>query len=155
MKKAEHVTIVIFGASGDLTKRKLIPALFQLAKDGLLTEKTTIVGFARREKSHEQFRVEIEDALVEFARSKPEAGSRELKVFSSCCYYQTGNYDSSKSFHDLKNLIDKLDEERGIDSSKANRLWTGVCLHWVEHVKRAYLVSYGPVLLPPHHFLYD
>jgi len=123
MKKAEHVTIVIFGASGDLTKRKLIPALFQLAKDGLLTEKTTIVGFARREKSHEQFRVEIEDALVEFSRSKPEAGSRELKVFSSCCYYQTGNYDSSKSFHDLKILTDKLDEERGIDSAKANRLF--------------------------------
>ena len=50
MKKAKHTTIVIFGASGDLTKRKLMPALFQLAKDGLLTEKTTIVGFARREK---------------------------------------------------------------------------------------------------------
>ena len=123
MKKAEPVTIVIFGASGDLTKRKLIPALFQLVKDGLLAEKITIVGFARREKSHEQFRVEIEDALVEFARSKPEAGSRELKVFSSCCYYQTGNYDSSKSFHDLKKLMDKLGEERGIDSAKANRLF--------------------------------
>ena len=68
MKKAKHTTIVIFGASGDLTKRKLMPALFQLAKDGLLTEKTTIVGFARREKSNEQFRVEIEDALVEFSR---------------------------------------------------------------------------------------
>ncbi len=123
MKKARPTTIVIFGASGDLTKRKLIPALFQLFKDGLLAEKTTIVGFARREKSHEQFRVEIEDALVEFARSKPEAGSGELKVFSSCCYYQTGNYDSSKSFYDLKTVIDKLDEERGIDSGKANRLF--------------------------------
>ena len=123
MKKAKHTTIVIFGASGDLTKRKLMPALFQLAKDGLLTEKTTIVGFARREKSNEQFRVEIEDALVEFSRSKPEAGSGELKVFSSRCYYQTGNYDSSKNFHDLKELIDKLDEERGIDSAKANRLF--------------------------------
>ena len=123
MKKAESATIVIFGASGDLTKRKLIPALFQLAKDGLLAEKITIVGFARREKSHEQFRVEIEDALVEFARCKPKAGSSELKVFSSCCYYQTGNYDSSKSFHDLKVLIDKLDEERGIESAKANRLF--------------------------------
>ena len=73
MKKAEPVTIVIFGASGDLTKRKLMPALLQLIMDGLLAEKTTIVGFARREKSHEQFRVEVEEALVEFARSKPEA----------------------------------------------------------------------------------
>ena len=123
MKKAEPVTIVIFGASGDLTKRKLIRALFQLVKDGLLAEKITIVGFARREKSHEQFRVEIEDALVEFARSKPEAGSSELKVFSSCCYYQTGNYDSSESFKDLGKLLEKLDEERGMDSAKANRLF--------------------------------
>lgn len=123
MKKAEPVTIVIFGASGDLTKRKLMPALFQLVMDGLLAEKTTIVGFARREKSHEQFRVEVEEALVEFARSKPEAGSGGLKAFSSCCYYQSGNYDSSKNFHDLKKLLDKLDEERRIDSGKANRLF--------------------------------
>ena len=123
MKKAEPVAIVIFGASGDLTRRKLIPALFQLFKDGLLAEKTVIAGFARREKSHDQFRVEIEDALVEFARSKPEAGDRELKAFSSHCYYQTGDYDSSKNFHDLKALLDKLDEERGIDSAKAKRLF--------------------------------
>ena len=55
MKKAEPVTIVIFGASGDLTKRKLMPALLQLIMDGLLAEKTTIVGFARREKSMNNF----------------------------------------------------------------------------------------------------
>lgn len=123
MKKPKSATIVILGASGDLTKRKLIPALFQLSLDALLPEKTTIVGFARREKSHEQFRVEIEEALGEFARSKSKVGSGELKVFSSSCYYQTGNYDDSNSFNDLKKLIDKLDEERGILSGKGNRLF--------------------------------
>ena len=55
MKKAEPVTIVIFGASGDLTKRKLMPALLQLIMDGLLAEKTTIVGFARRENLMNNF----------------------------------------------------------------------------------------------------
>jgi len=89
MNKAKPTTIVIFGASGDLTRRKLIPALFQVSLEGLLAKGTRIVGFARREKSHEQFRVEIEEALVEFTRSKPSAGSPELKVFSSSCYYQT------------------------------------------------------------------
>ncbi len=69
MNKAKPATIVIFGASGDLTKRKLIPALFQVSLEGLLAKGTRIVGFARREKSHEQFRVEIEEALVESARS--------------------------------------------------------------------------------------
>ena len=123
MNKAKPATIVIFGASGDLTRRKLIPALFQVSLEGLLAKGTRIVGFARREKSHEQFRVEIEEALVEFARSKPNAGSSELKVFSSSCYYQTGSYDNSKSFHDLKELLERLDKEDGIPSDKGNRLF--------------------------------
>jgi glucose-6-phosphate 1-dehydrogenase len=123
MNKSEPTTIVIFGASGDLTKRKLIPALFQVSLEGLLAKGTRIVGFARREKSHEQFRVEIEEALVEFTRSKPKTGSDELKVFSSSCYYQTGSYDNSKSFHDLKELLERLDKEDGIPSGKGNRLF--------------------------------
>ena len=123
MNKAEPTTIVIFGASGDLTKRKLIPALFEVSLEGLLAKGTRIVGFARREKFHEQFRVEIEEALVEFSRSKPKAGSTELKVFSSSCYYHTGNYDNSKSFHGLKELLEKLDKEDGIPSGKGNRLF--------------------------------
>ncbi len=123
MNKAKPTTIVIFGASGDLTRRKLVPALFQVSLEGLLAKGTRIVGFARREKSHEQFRVEIEEALVEFARSKPNAGSDELKVFSSSCYYQTGSYDNSKNFHDLKVLLERLDEEAGIPSDKGNRLF--------------------------------
>ncbi len=123
MNKPEPATIVIFGASGDLTKRKLIPALYQLVLDGLLAKGTRIVGFARREKSHEQFRAEIEEALVEFARSKPNTGSAELKVFSSSCYYQTGSYDNSKSFHDLKELLERVDEEEGIPSGSGNRLF--------------------------------
>jgi len=123
MNKSEPTTIVIFGASGDLTRRKLIPALYQLVLEGLLAKGTRIVGFARREKSHEQFRVEIEEALVEFARSKPNSGSPELKVFSSTCYYQTGSYDNSKSFHDLKELLEGLDEENGTPSDNGNRLF--------------------------------
>ncbi len=123
MNKTKPVTIVIFGASGDLTRRKLIPSLFQVSLEGLLEKGTRIVGFARREKSNEQFRVEIEEALVEFARSKPNAGSEELKVFSSACYYQTGSYDNSKSFHDLKDLLERLDKEEGIPSGKGNRLF--------------------------------
>ncbi|MFQ5709996.1 MAG: hypothetical protein ACE5HO_21280, partial [bacterium] len=50
MKKSNPTTIVIFGASGDLTKRKLMPALFQLSREKLLPQTTRIVGFARREK---------------------------------------------------------------------------------------------------------
>ncbi len=123
MKKSDPVTIVFFGASGDLAKRKLIPALFQLEQDALLPKQTRIVGFARRAKSHEQFRTEMEKAIVEFARSKTKVGSKELNAFTSLLYYHTGKYDNSKSFKDLKIFLDKLDEERGIPPGKGNRLF--------------------------------
>src|SRR5213594_5220750 len=61
-------TIVIFGATGDLTHRKLIPALYNLAADGDLPPAVAIVGFARREKSDDQFRSELEEATRRFSR---------------------------------------------------------------------------------------
>ncbi len=106
MKKSDPVTIVFFGASGDLAKRKLIPALFQLEQDALLPKQTLIVGFARREKSHEQFRTEMGKAIIEVARSKPKVGSKQLNAFTSLLYFHTGKYDNSKSFKDLKTFLD-------------------------------------------------
>ncbi|MGH7412140.1 MAG: glucose-6-phosphate dehydrogenase, partial [Candidatus Methylomirabilis sp.] len=64
----EGCTLVIFGASGDLTKRKLLPALYALAHDGLLPERFAAIGFARREKSHEGFRDEMAAAVKQFSR---------------------------------------------------------------------------------------
>src|SRR5437773_7654637 len=61
-------SIVIFGATGDLTHRKLIPALYNLAADGDLPPAVAIVGFARKEKSDEQFRSELEEATRKFSR---------------------------------------------------------------------------------------
>ena len=63
--------LVIFGASGDLTKRKLVPALYALAHDGLLPDRFVVVGFARREKSHEAFRDEMRAAVDQFSRLRP------------------------------------------------------------------------------------
>src|SRR5882762_8220059 len=67
--KPQPCTVVIFGASGDLTYRKLIPALYNLAADGDLPSALTVVGFARREKTDESFRQELEEALKKFSRS--------------------------------------------------------------------------------------
>ena len=61
--------VVIFGASGDLTYRKLIPALYNIQADGELPATTHITGFARREKSDATFRSELEEALRKFSRS--------------------------------------------------------------------------------------
>src|ERR1700731_793574 len=61
-------SIVIFGATGDLTHRKLIPALYNLAADGDLPPAVRIIGLSRREKTDEQFRTELEDATRKFSR---------------------------------------------------------------------------------------
>src|SRR5512136_3480103 len=64
-------SLVIFGASGDLTRRKLFPALYALAHDNLLPERFAVIGFARREMSHEAFRTEMRAAVDEFSRLRP------------------------------------------------------------------------------------
>ncbi|MFQ5864595.1 MAG: glucose-6-phosphate dehydrogenase [bacterium] len=123
MKQKTPSTIVIFGASGDLTKRKLIPALFQLAHEKLILPKTRIVGFARREKSHEQFRTEMIQALKKFSRSKPTEGSKEVQDFAARLFYHSANYDDPEGFRGLKNLLNQLDEEVGIAPGNGNRLF--------------------------------
>src|ERR1700704_5344886 len=60
--------IVIFGATGDLTPRKLVPALYNLAADGELPPAVAVIGFARREKTDEEFRKELEEATRKFSR---------------------------------------------------------------------------------------
>ncbi len=64
-------TLVIFGATGDLTARKLLPALYNLAREGQLPPQFACVGFARKEKTNEQFRKEVKEALNQFSRVKP------------------------------------------------------------------------------------
>ncbi|MBI3508453.1 MAG: glucose-6-phosphate dehydrogenase, partial [Chlamydiia bacterium] len=63
--------LVIFGATGDLTTRKLAPALYNLGREGLLPPNFACVGFARREKTHETFRQEFKAGITSFSRVKP------------------------------------------------------------------------------------
>src|SRR5258705_11768450 len=78
-------TIVIFGATGDLTHRKLIPALYNLAAEGELTPAVAIIGFARRPKSDDDFRKEVEEAGRQFLR---QAGGDEIwKTISQSLFF--------------------------------------------------------------------
>src|SRR2546426_12667334 len=63
--------LVIFGASGDLTQRKLIPALYSLAQDGLLPTGQTIIGFSRRNYTDDELRIAIRDSCDKYARTRP------------------------------------------------------------------------------------
>src|SRR3954469_8619922 len=79
-------SIVIFGASGDLTARKLIPALYHLFMAKQLPNPFRVIGFARREKSNEQWRTELRAALDQFSRTKP-INEEVWKEFSENLFY--------------------------------------------------------------------
>src|ERR1700733_7600072 len=86
---SEPFSIIIFGASGDLTARKLIPALYHLCKDNLMPADFRIIGFARREKSDESWRQELRTALDQFSRTKP-VDDKVWAEFSKNIFYCIG-----------------------------------------------------------------
>ena len=103
-------TIVIFGASGDLTARKLIPALYHLFESGQLPKPFRVVGFARREKSHESWRAELSEALIQLSRTK----SMEPEVwneFASSLFYCCGDFNDAAAYTRLKELLESFGHE--------------------------------------------
>src|SRR5579859_754302 len=100
---AEPSIIVIFGASGDLTKRKLIPSLYNLANYGLLSPNTAIVGVARRESSSEVFREQLTDAINQFGTQKIDPAL--WAKFREKIYYCQGDFDSPATYKQLSHLL--------------------------------------------------
>ena len=111
-------TIVIFGATGDLTHRKLIPALYNLAADGDLPPAVTIVGFARREKSDDQFRNELENASRKFSRQTVRDDI--WKTFAESIVYHRSEFEDEGGYKTLAKRLDKIDKESG---TRGNRLF--------------------------------
>src|SRR4051794_41870484 len=73
-------TLVIFGASGDLAKRKLLPAIYNLAHEGALPERFNLIGCARSEWSDDEFREVAKDAIQKFSRRETEATGPDLAL---------------------------------------------------------------------------
>jgi glucose-6-phosphate 1-dehydrogenase len=118
-KMAESCILVIFGATGDLTARKLIPALYNLALDGQLPPHFACVGFARRPKTHEQFRNEMLQAINQFSRSKPI--DQELwKTFREALFYHQSEFDQEEGYKSLNQFLKQLDLKLG---TKGNRVF--------------------------------
>ena len=92
-------TIVIFGASGDLTRRKLVPALHSLACAGLLPLSTQVLGVARSGIANEVFCQQLKEGAVDYARLKPGSGACTLNegFFESISYMQ-GGYDDPETY---------------------------------------------------------
>ena len=103
--------MVIFGASGDLTKRKLIPALYNLAKDNLLSRQFAIVGLARRPMTNESFREKLTAEMKEFATGPVDPDLWEWLVRR--LYYLPGDGQTPETFRRLKELLTQIDKEHG------------------------------------------
>ncbi|MEI8365485.1 MAG: glucose-6-phosphate dehydrogenase [Parachlamydiaceae bacterium] len=118
-KNVEPCILVIFGATGDLTSRKLIPALYNLAREGQLPGHFACVGFARREKSNEMFRQEMLDAVNKFSRIKP-ADKDVWNTFSEQLFYHQAEFHEDQGYADLDKLLRRLDTQFG---TKGNRVF--------------------------------
>ncbi len=115
----EPCTMVIFGASGDLTRRKLVPALYSLAQQNLLPGGFSIVGSGRTAMSSEDFRVKMGEAVKQFL----EAGAVDKSVWENCAagmFYIPTDVKDQESFKRLGELLSQIEQQRG---TSGNRLF--------------------------------
>ena len=117
-KTPEPLILVIFGASGDLTQRKLVPAIYALKKEHRLPPEMTIVGVARRDWSHDYFREQMRQGIEEFGSG---IENEELwQDFAQGLYYFSGNMGDPESYEKLKAFLAELDGRRG---TRGNRVF--------------------------------
>jgi len=115
---AEPCSVVIFGATGDLTHRKLVPALYNLQIDGELPPNVEIIGFARREKSDKEFRDGLEVLNKEVSRSGHD--DNIWSSFKDSISYHQSNFDDEDGYKRLAERLNEIDAKRG---GKGNRLF--------------------------------
>jgi glucose-6-phosphate 1-dehydrogenase len=115
-------TLVIFGATGDLARRKLLPALYNLAHDGALPERFHLVGIARREKAHEDYRAECEQAIRQFSRRPPDPDV--LAGLLEQVKYVPGKFDEDSVYGHLGQVLGGFDEADGEPLNRAFYLST-------------------------------
>ncbi len=115
--------MVIFGASGDLTRRKLVPALYNLALEGLLPPGFSVVGFGRTELDDAGFRQAMLEAVKHYSRTRPVQPS-VWESFAQGLFYQWGDYDDPASYTRLSSLLRQLDSERGTQGNRVFYLAT-------------------------------
>src|ERR1700726_98380 len=119
---ADPCAIVIFGASGDLTRRKLIPALFELAACQSLARRFSIIGFARSEMSHTPFQDSVAPAARENATCHIK--DEDLRNFAQSFVYVAGDYDQPDAFTKLSRRLEELDHERHLEGNRLYYLAT-------------------------------
>lgn len=108
----EDTTVLIFGASGDLTSRKLIPALYRLHKDGFLSDRSLVIGVARRPKTDESFRSELLAAGSDHARDGMDLPS--WNRFAERVHYVQADISAADDFHQMREQVEALEKAAGL-----------------------------------------
>src|SRR5580700_6101590 len=114
---ADPCTIVIFGASGDLSRRKLVPALYGLAAQNCLARRFAIIGFSRTPMTDEAFQQSAVDSVKKFADANT-LREEECKEFANALAYVAGEYDHPEAFEKLKNRLEELDREHKLNGNR-------------------------------------
>ena len=109
---APPTTLVVFGASGDLVRRKLLVSLFQIFKRGLLSEQFYLLGAGRKELSDEKFRQIAQQAIQESCGS---VSVKQLESFIDKFYYISGDYSNASFYSNIKIKLDELDKKHRVD----------------------------------------
>src|SRR5687768_16340495 len=118
-RAAEPCAVVIFGASGDLAKRKLIPALYRLVQERLLPAEFAVVGLGRTPMTDEEFREKMKEAVVEFSESK--AVDEEVwGSFAAGLQFLPSDIKTPECYVELARRLEAVDRERG---TQGNRLF--------------------------------
>jgi glucose-6-phosphate 1-dehydrogenase len=117
VRATDPVTLVIFGASGDLSRRKLLPALYQLHEAGFLPERYAVVGFARSELGDEAYRERMLAALQERVKDGGTALAADHPLIRAL-HYHAGSGDDLEAFQRLRARIEAIEAERGLPGNR-------------------------------------
>lgn len=122
-RTAEPCTVIIFGASGDLTKRKLVPALYRLTQERLLPAEFAILGFARSEMSDEDFRTKMKDSVATYSEAR-RVDDTVWESFAQGIFYLPGNINDAESYKKMRERLDEIDRIRGTAGNRVFYLST-------------------------------
>jgi len=122
-RTASPCVVVIFGASGDLTKRKLVPALFRLSQERLIPGEFAIVGISRSPLSDAEFRDRMKEAVKTFSEVK-QLDEEVWNNFAQGIFYLPGDVGDPDAYKRLADLLTRLDRDRGTGGNRVFYLST-------------------------------
>ncbi|MCA1596045.1 MAG: glucose-6-phosphate dehydrogenase, partial [Chloroflexi bacterium] len=117
VRTPEPCSVVIFGATGDLAHRKLVPSLYNLGADHLLPHGFALIGFARQEQEHDDFRTDMRQSVDTYSRLAP-VEPQVWDSFAEGMYFQQADFGDSECYRQLAQLLEKVDRERGTEGNR-------------------------------------